>query len=158
LLGRRAEARLARAGELAAHARRDARDASDQLEAARCLLSRLDREIACRRKALANRLAQRASSARLMNRNDFARHEYAHTQLMACRLDACAAMDAAKTRLDATLAALAEAEAAQRKCLRQREKYRLAEQLSVGKEIEDAGGPSFPAMSTMSVIPSMWVP
>lgn len=137
LLGRRAEARLARAGELVADARRDASAASHELECARRVLATLDLEIARIREALRRRIAQGASHTDFLNRNDFARHEHGYTHLMARRSNAGSAVDAANKRFEAARAALAAAQDTQRRYWRQREKYRLAERLSARVGIED---------------------
>ncbi len=154
LLCRHAEARVARAGEFAARARRDASAASDELGAARSELARLELEIAGLRKALESRLAQSATGTQVMNRTDFARYEHAYKRVVARRSNAYAAIEAAKKHLDVMLATLAECEDTQRKRLRQREKYRLAEKLWAGAGIEDAVGPSSPALSTLSPMPA----
>jgi len=154
LLARRADAQLARAGQLVAQARRNACAASSELEAARRELAGLDLKIADGLTALACRLAQSARSAELMNRNDFMRHEYARTQLMACRSSACAAVGAAEKHLDATRAALAETQEAQRASARRREKYRLAERLLSEEGTDDADGSSLPAPSPILAIRS----
>ncbi|NRO94442.1 hypothetical protein GWC77_00605 [Paraburkholderia sp. NMBU_R16] len=137
LLGRRAEARLARAGELVADARRDASAASHELECARRVLASLDLEIVRTREALRRRIAQGASHTDFLNRNDFAGHEHAYTHLMARRSNAGSAVDTANERFEVARAALAAALDTQRKCWRQREKYRLAERLSARAGIED---------------------
>jgi hypothetical protein len=146
-LGRRAEARLARAGEFVADAARDASAASHALECARRVLASLELEIAHTREALRCRIAQGAFHTGLLNRNDFTCHEHAYTHLMARRSDAGTAVDTAIKRLEAARAALAAAQDNQRRCWRQREKYRLAERLWARVGIEDRVGPSSLAVS-----------
>lgn len=148
LLGRRAEARLARAGELVADAWRDASAASHELECARRVLASLDLELARTREALRRRIAQGASHIDFLNRNDFACHEHAYTHLMARRSNAGSAVDTGNKRFEAARAALAAAHDIQRRCWRQREKYRLAERLSAGVGIEDPVGLSSLAVSS----------
>lgn len=158
LFGRRAEARLARAGELATLARRDASVASDALDAARAELARIELNIAHSRQALGSRPARGDACTALMRRNDFARFEHAHAQLAAHRLNARAIMDATKKRLDAALATLEECENTLRTCWRQREKYGLAERLSAGVGIDEAVHTSPRLASTRSSIQPMRVP
>lgn len=135
LLGRRAEARLARAGERAASAARNAGAASDDVDAACAELTRIDGESACAREALRVRVAKGTEP---MSRKDFERLDPVHARLEARRSHARAMLDEAQSNRDAALAALAEARDTRHQLLLQREKYRLAEQLSAAGGIDDA--------------------
>ena len=147
----RTDARLARACELAARARRNANAAAEELDAARCELAQLDQ-------ALRVGNGERAANTGLMNRNDFARHEHGYTQLTTRRSDACAVLDRTKGHHAAALAALAVANDTQRKLLLQREKYRLAERLLAGMRVEEAVGQSLFPISSIPTMPTMPVP